>query len=202
VGAVYKGLAVLATPAGKFLYASNFRFGTVERFDTAFHLVNSFTDPAVPAGFAPFGVHAINGNLYVTFAKQKADKMDDDAGPGRGFVDVFAPDGTLLQRLVSRGRLDSPWAVTLAPADFGRFGGDILVGNFGNGHINAFDASTGRFKGELRDDRGRPIEIMGLWGLRFPTGSLDVPANTLYFTAGIHDEADGLFGTLAPRRDS
>ncbi len=199
VGAVYKGLALVTTPGGKFLYASNFRFGTVDEFDSNFHLVNSFTDPSVPAGFAPFGIHNINGNLYVTFAKQKPDKMDDLAGPGNGFVDVFAPSGTMLQRLVTRGRLNSPWAVTLAPSGFGKFGGDILVGNFGDGHINAFDASKGTFRGELRNDDGRPIIISGLWGLRFPTGSLNVPANTLYFTAGLNQEADGLFGTIAPK---
>ena len=138
-GAVYKGLALVSTPAGKFLYATNFRFGTVEVFDSNFHLVNTFTDPTVPAGFAPFGIHNIGGDLYVTFAKQDAAKFDDDAGPGHGFVDVFAPNGDLLQRLASRGRLDSPWGVTLAPTTFGAFGGDILVGNFGDGRINAFN---------------------------------------------------------------
>jgi uncharacterized protein (TIGR03118 family) len=196
-GAVYKGLALVSTPAGKFLYATNFRFGTIEVFDTNFHLVNSFTDPTVPAGFAPFGIHNIGGNLYVTFAKQDAAKHDDDAGPGNGFVDVFAPNGTLLQRLASRDRLNSPWAVTLAPATFGAFGGDILVGNFGDGRINAFNPTTGQFLGQLRR-HGGPITISGLWGLRFPTGSLNVTPNALYFTAGINDEADGLLGDIVP----
>jgi uncharacterized protein (TIGR03118 family) len=196
-GAVYKGLALVSTPAGKFLYATNFRFGTVEVFDSNFHLVNSFTDPTVPAGFAPFGIHNIGGNLYVTFAKQDAAKHDDDAGPGNGFVDVFAPSGILLQRLASEGRLDSPWAVTLAPATFGAFGGDILVGNFGDGRINAFNPTTGQFLGQLRT-HGGPITISGLWGLRFPVTSLNVTPNALYFTAGINDEADGLFGDIVP----
>jgi len=196
-GAVYKGLALVSTPAGKFLYATNFRFGTVEVFDSNFHLVNSFTDPTVPAGFAPFGIHNIGGNLYVTFAKQKAAKFDDDAGPGNGFVDVFAPNGNLLQRLASRGRLDSPWGVTLAPSTFGAFGGDILVGNFGNGRINAFNPTTGQFLGQLRT-HGGPITISGLWGLRFPVGSLNVTPNALYFTAGLNHEADGLFGDIVP----
>src|SRR5437868_653768 len=129
VGALYKGLALVSTPAGKFIYASNFRFGTVDVFDSHFNLVNSFTDPTVPAGFAPFGIHNIGGKLFVTFAKQGAGKEDDAARPGSGFVDVFAPNGDLLQRLVSRGKLDSPWAVTLAPSTFGAFGGDILVCN-------------------------------------------------------------------------
>ena len=196
-GAVYKGLALVSTPAGKFLYATNFRFGTVEVFDTSFRLVNSFTDPTVPAGFAPFGIHNIGGNLYVTFAKQNAAKFDDDAGPGHGFVDVFAPDGTLLQRLASQGRLDSPWGVTLAPATFGAFGGDILVGNFGDGRINAFNPTTGQFLGQLRS-HGGPITISGLWGLRFPAGSLNVTPNALYFTAGLNHEADGLLGDIVP----
>jgi uncharacterized protein (TIGR03118 family) len=197
LGAVYKGLALVSTPAGKFLYATNFRFGDIEVFDTSFRMVNSFTDPTVPAGFAPFGIHNIGGNLYVTFAKQDAAKTDDDAGPGHGFVDVFAPNGDLLQRLASRGRLNSPWAVTLAPPAFGAFGGDILVGNFGDGRINAFDPTTGRFLGELRH-HGRPITIPGLWGLRFPVGSLNVTPNALYFTAGINHEADGLLGDIVP----
>ncbi len=197
-GAVYKGLALVSTPAGKFLYATNFRFGTVEVFDSSFHLVNSFTDPAVPAGFAPFGIHNIGGDLFVTFAKQDAAKFDDDAGPGHGFVDVFAPDGNLLQRLASRGRLDSPWGVTLAPTTFGAFGGDILVGNFGDGRINAFNPTTGQFLGQLKTSHG-PLGIPGLWGLRFPTGSLNTVPGALYFTAGLNHEADGLFGDIIPR---
>jgi len=197
VGAVYKGLALVSTPAGKFLYATNFRFGTIEVFDSSFHQVNSFTDPTVPPGFAPFGIHNIGGNLYVTFAKQDAAKHDDDAGPGNGFVDVFAPNGNLLQRLASQDRLNSPWAVALAPATFGAFGGDILVGNFGDGRINAFNPTTGQFLGQLRN-HGGPITISGLWGLRFPAGSLNVTPNALYFTAGINDEADGLLGDIVP----
>jgi uncharacterized protein (TIGR03118 family) len=199
-GAVYKGLALVSTPAGKFLYATNFRFGTIEVFDSNFHQVNSFTDPTVPPGFAPFGIHNIGGNLYVTFAKQNAAKHDDDAGPGNGFVDVFAPNGNLLQRLASRHRLNSPWAVTLAPATFGVFGGDILVGNFGDGRINAFNPTTGQFLGQLRK-HGGPITISGLWGLRFPAGSLNVTPNALYFTAGTNHEADGLFGDIVPAQN-
>jgi uncharacterized protein (TIGR03118 family) len=199
VGAVYKGLALVTTPAGTFLYASNFRFGTIEVFDSSFNLVKTFADPSVPAGFAPFGIHNIGGRLFVTFAKQKPDKHDDLAGPGNGFVDVFNPNGDLIQRLVSEGRLNSPWAVTLAPATFGAFGGDILVGNFGDGHINAYDRSTGHFEGRLLNTTGQPLTISGLWGLRFPAGSLNAVPGALYFTAGINDEQDGLFGDLAPR---
>jgi uncharacterized protein (TIGR03118 family) len=198
VGAVYKGLALVSTAAGKFLYASNFRFGTVDVFDSHFNLVNSFTDPTVPAGFAPFGIHNIGGKLFVTFAKQDAQKHDDDARPGNGFVDVFSPNGDLLQRFVSRGKLDSPWAVTLAPSTFGAFGGDILVGNFGDGRIDAFDPSTGEQVGQLSSAVGGPITIDGLWGLRFAPATPGAGPNTLFFTAGINHEADGLFGDITP----
>jgi uncharacterized protein (TIGR03118 family) len=199
VGANYKGLALVTTPSGsKFIYATSFRFGRVDVFDNQFNLVNSFTDPTLPAGFAPFGIHNIGGNLYVTFAKQGPGKDDDAARPGNGFVDVFAPNGDLLQRLVSRGRLDSPWAVTMAPSSFGAFGGDILVGNFGNGHINAYDPVTGKFRGELKRPHGGPITIDGLWGLRFAPTALNAITDALYFTAGLNHEADGLFGTITP----
>jgi uncharacterized protein (TIGR03118 family) len=196
-GALYKGLALVTTTSGKFLYATNFRFGTVDVFDSNFTLVKSFTDPTVPAGYAPFGIHNIGGNLYVTFAKQEADKHDDVAGAGHGFVDVFTPDGMLTHRLASRGSLNSPWAVTLAPATFGEFGGDILVGNFGDGRINAFDPTTGGHLGELRSHDG-PLAIAGLWGLRFPAGSLNVDPGALYFTAGPNHESDGLLGEIVP----
>jgi uncharacterized protein (TIGR03118 family) len=198
VGALYKGLALVTTPAGKFLYASNFRFGTVDVFDSQFNLVNSFTDRTVPAGFAPFGIHNIGGKLFVTFAKQGPGKEDDAARPGNGFDDVFAPNGDLLQRLVSRGTLDSPWAVTLAPPTFGVFGGDILVGNFGNGRINVYDPTSGEFRGELSRPDGGPIVIDGLWGLRFAPATPGAGPNTLFFTAGLNHEADGLFGTIVP----
>jgi uncharacterized protein (TIGR03118 family) len=198
VGAIYKGLALVNTAAGKFLYASNFRFGTVDVFDSHFNLVNSFTDPTVPAGFAPFGVHNIGGNLFVTFAKQDAAKHDDVSRPGNGFVDVFSPNGDLLQRLVSRDKLDSPWAVTLAPSTFGVFGGDILVGNFGDGRINAYDPSTGAHVGQLSSPVGGPITIDGLWGLRFAPATPGAGPNTLFFTAGLNHEADGLFGEITP----
>jgi uncharacterized protein (TIGR03118 family) len=213
VGAVYKGLALASTPAGRFLFATNFRFGQVEVFDTNFTLVRTFTDPHLPSGYAPFGIQNINGRLFVTFAKQDAEKHDDVSGPGNGFVDVFSTRGAMLQRLASRGPLNSPWALTQAPATTPGVGGDILVGNFGDGRINAYsgrDDNTpsddnpsrggARFIGALRDTNGKPISIPGLWDLTFPTGSLNVPANTLYFTAGINGESDGLLGTLTATR--
>ena len=198
VGAVYKGLTLVATPAGKFLYASNFRFGTVDVFDSHFTLVKSFTDANVPAGFAPFGIHNIGGHLFVTFAKQNAAKHDDVAGRGNGFVDEFSPNGVLLRRIVSSGKLNSPWAVTLAPSTFGAFGGDILVGNFGDGRINVYGPATGRHLGQLRNPAGDPIIISGLWGLRFAPATPNAGPNTLFFTAGINNEADGLFGDIVP----
>jgi uncharacterized protein (TIGR03118 family) len=198
VGANYKGLALVTTPSGKFIYATSFRFGRVDVFDSHFNLVNSFTDPTVPAGFAPFGIHNIGGKLFVTFAKQGPGKSDDDAQPGNGFVDIFAPNGDLLQRLVSRGKLDSPWSVTLAPPTFGAFGGDILVGNFGDGRIHAYNPTSGAFEGELSRPGGGPVVIDGLWGLRFAPATPGAGPNTLFFTAGLNHEADGLFGTIVP----
>jgi len=198
VGANYKGLALVNTPGGKFIYATSFRFGKVDVFDSHFNLVNSFTDPTVPAWFAPFGIHNIGGRLYVTFAKQGPGKGDDLARPGNGFVDVFDPNGDLIQRLVTRGKLDSPCAVTLAPPTFGAFGGDILVGNFGNGRIHAYDPTSGELEGTLSRPDGGPIVIDGLWGLRFAPTTPGAGTNTLFFTAGLNHEANGLFGTLVP----
>src|SRR2546430_12223847 len=157
VGALYKGLALVTTPAGKMIYASNFRFGTVDVFDSHFNLVNSFTDPTVPAGFAPFGIHNIGGKLFVTFAKQGPGKEDDAARPGNGFVDVFAPNGDLLQRLVTRGKLDSPWAVTLAPATFGSFGGGIPGGHLGHRRVKTHETTTREVPGGRTSPRGGPI---------------------------------------------
>ena len=199
VGAVYKGITAATTPAGKFLFATNFRFGTVDVFDSHFNLVETLTDPNVPAGFAPFGIHNPGtGNLFVTFAKQNAAKHDDVAGTGNGFVDEFSPTATTLQRFISRGRLDSPWAVTLAPTTFGAFGGDFLVGNFGDGHINAFD-QRGHFEGQLHNSADGVLTIPGLWGLRFGNGTNGASTNALFFAAGIDKEAHGLFGELAPQ---
>jgi len=199
IGAVYKGITAATTPSGKFLFASNFRFGTVEVFDSQFNLVRTLSDPNVPAGFAPFGIHNPGtGKVFVTFAEQNAAKHDDVAGRGNGLVDEFSPDTSTLQRFASRGRLNSPWAVTLAPATFGAFGGDLLIGNFGDGHINAFDQS-GTFEGHLRNVAGDALTIPGVWGLRFGNGTNGASANALFFTAGINNEADGLFGTLVPQ---
>src|SRR6266487_5071716 len=195
-GAVYKGLAIGSNASGTFIFATNFRFGTIEMFDSKFNLVRSFTDHRLPQSYAPFGIQNIGGNLYVTFAKQDAAKHDDVAGSGHGFVDVFDTNGNLISRLISRGSLNSPWGLALAPANFGQFSNDLLVGNFGDGHINAFDPDTGAFLGQLSDQKGNPIVIDGLWSLQFGNGAAAGPTNTLFFTAGIDGEAHGLFGKI------
>jgi uncharacterized protein (TIGR03118 family) len=197
-GAIYKGLAIASTPAGPFLYAADFHHARIDVFDQGFNLVHlpgGFTDPAIPRGFAPFNVQELGGVLYVAYAKQDADAEDEVAGQGLGFVDVYDTSGQLLRHLIQRGQLNAPWGLVLAPAGFGRFGGALLVGNFGNGRINAYDPQTGEFLGRLRHEDGRPIEIEGLWALRFGNG-ITGNRTTLLFTAGIDDEAHGLFGAI------
>lgn len=202
--AVYKGIAIAHNGTGDFIYATNFHAGTVDVFDTNFAPAGSFTDPTVPAGFAPFGIANIGGSLFVTFALQDADKHDDVAGPGNGFVDMFLPDGTLKQRLASNAVLNSPWGLVQAPSGFGAFSNALLVGNFGDGTIQAFDISTGAFIGTLREPSRRPLVIQGLWGLIFGNGVLGGDIGTLYFTAGIpgpngNIEDHGLFGSIRPQ---
>jgi uncharacterized protein (TIGR03118 family) len=200
VGAVYKGLAIGTSGGASFLYATNFKTSSVDVFDSTFRratLAGTFSDPDLQAGFAPFGIATLNGDLYVTYAKRDQTGHDDIAGPANGFVDVFDTSGHLLRRAATRGRLNSPWGVALAPANFGRFGGDLLVGNFGDGRINAIDPATGEFLGQLRDASNRPITIDGLWAIAFGGGTANNgPTNSLFFTAGINDEANGLFGVL------
>jgi uncharacterized protein (TIGR03118 family) len=198
-GAVYKGLAIGNNGTGDHLYAANFRFGTIEVFDAGFNLVSlrgTFTDRKIPVGFAPFNIQNLGGRLYVTYAKQKPDKHDDLSGPGNGFVDVYDLNGHLLRRLIRHGALNSPWGLAIAPEDFGPFGGDLLVGNFGDGHINAYSPRSGRWQGVLSNEAGTPITISGLWGLRFGTGGASGDPHTLFFAAGINEEQDGLFGSI------
>lgn len=198
--AVYKGLTIATSDAGTFLYASNFHDGTVDVFDSNFQLVTTaggFADPSIPAGYAPFGIQDLNGLIYVSYAKQDAAKHDDVAGSGHGFVDVFTPNGFRVERLASRGHLDSPWGMTIAPAGFGRFGGALLVGNFGNGHINAYNAFSGEYLGTLHGQNDQDVTIDGLWGLTFGTASTG-GTGTLLFSAGINHEQDGLFGAINP----
>lgn len=197
-GAVYKGIAWAANAGQNYLYATNFHAGTVDVFDKNFNYVSwiTFHDPGIPHGFAPFNIRNIGGWLYVTYAKQMApDDHDDQAGPGNGFIDVFKPDGSWLARFASRGALNSPWGIVPAKVGFCKPADSvnvILVGNFGDGHINMF-TDQGTFLGPLMD-HNHPIVIDGLWSIEN-----DVPGATpaqLYFTAGPKSESDGLFGYL------
>jgi uncharacterized protein (TIGR03118 family) len=198
VGAVYKGLALGSVGSDNFLYAANFRFGTIDVFDKNFQLATlagSFTDPNLPAGFAPFGIQNIDGQIFVTYAVQDPLKHDDVSGPGHGFVDVYGTDGTFVRRFASQGTLNSPWGIALAPSTFGNFHNDVLIGNFGDGRISAF-TTAGKLRGQLKSETSAPIQIDGLWGLRFGNGGNGGAPGTLFFAAGIGGEAHGLFGTL------
>jgi len=192
--AIYKGAALGTTPNGAArLYVTNFHAAKVEVYDENFaqiQIAGRFVDPTIPNGFAPFGIANINGLIYVTYAKQDADAEDDVAGNGLGFVSVFDTQGNFIKRLISRGALNAPWGLALAPHNFGPFGDALLVGNFGNGRINAYNPNTGAFLGHLTKPTGL-LAIDGLWGLFF----ID---NHLYFTAGIADEEHGLFGVIQP----
>jgi len=196
--AVYKGLAIATTSNGTFIYATNFREGMVEMYDSNFHAAGTFTDgDLVSLGFAPFGIQEVKNRIFVTFAKQDDAKHDDVAGPGLGYVDEFKTDGTFIRRFASQGPLNSPWGIALAGNDFEQFSGRLLIGNFGDGTINAFSLATGNFVGTLRDVHNDPIVIGGLWGLKFGMdGANNGPTSTLFFTAGINGEGDGLFGKI------
>ena len=202
-GTVYKGLAIGNGSAGPLLYAANFSYGTIDVVNTNFQLTSvagGFIDPNLPPGYAPFNIWNINGSLYVTYAVQNAAKNEDVQAVGNGVVDVFDLNGNLLQRLTSGGPLDSPWGVAVAPANWGAFGGAVLVGNFGNGQVNAFNAKTGALLGALQGSNGTPISIQGLWAIEFGNGSSGGDKNFLYFTAGIfvNGVQHGLLGSLAP----
>ena len=200
---VFKGLALGTVAGNSYLYATDFHNGgiTVLPNGAAPALTETFTDPTLPAGYAPFGIRNISGQLYVTYAKQDAAMHDDVSGPGNGFIDVFDLSGNFVKRLVSNGPLDSPWGLTLAPTGFGPFGGDLLVGNFGDGTINAFDPSSGSYLGTVDAIGGSPLIDEGLWGLNFGNGGSGGNADTLYFTAGIPGDGQvedhGLFGAIS-----
>jgi len=198
-GAVYKGLALLNNGSGNFLLAANFHSGKVDVFDRNFNLTalaGSFTDPHLPAGFAPHGIHVIDGQVYVAYGMQNAPKHDPLPAQGSGVVDVFDLNGNFVKTFATGGTLNAPWAVVATPATFGTFSNSILVGNFGDGTINAFD-QTGKFLGQVSDTNGKPIVNPGLWDLVFGSGGTGDP-NTLYFTAGGSNQTSGVFATLAP----
>ena len=210
---VYKGLAIASTipgnVAGDFLYATNFRAGTVDVFDHTFAKLppGRFADPRIPEGYAPFGIQNIGGIIYVTYALQNEEKKDDVAGMGHGFVNAFDTSGNLIRRVASRGTLNSPWGLALSPDGFGTFNNDLLVGNFGDGRIHAYDPTdildNGQYEhlGMLHSAGGPPLEIEGLWALRFGNGAAAGPMNTLFFTAGPDDESHGLFGSIVHEKD-
>lgn len=201
-GAVYKGLALTNNP--DYIYAANFNSGKIEVYDGNWApatLQGNFTDALVPEGFAPFNIQNIAGKLYVAYARQNASKTADVAGPGSGYVAVFDLNGNLLRHLISGGRLNSPWGLAIAPSTFGDFNGALLVGNFRDGTINAFNAADGTYLGTLSDGAGKQIVNTGLWALVFGTGGNGGDLNKLYFTAGISAgdgiQAHGLFGTIS-----
>ncbi len=208
-GAVYKGLALGANVAnGPLLYATNFRTGHIDVFDKNFKsptppLTGSFTDPKLQHGYAPFGIQNINGQIWVTYALQDKAKHDDVAKPAHGFVDVFDADGNFIRRFAQHGHLNAPWGLAMAPASFGKFANDILVGNFGDGVINAFDPKTGHWLGALAGPDARTLVNDGLWALTFggALNSNGTPSSpgTLFFTAGLNGEADGLFARIDPQ---
>jgi uncharacterized protein (TIGR03118 family) len=201
--AIYKGATIASVNGADFLYVANFFNGTVDVFDTNFSPtfvpVGAFTDSEIPAGFAPFNVQELNGNIFVAFAKQDEEKEDEVAGAGLGYADIFDANGNLVLRLRSGAWMNAPWGVALAPdTGFGKLNGRLLVGQFGSGQIATFDLDHGNFHGMLMGRTGGPLAIEGLWALRFGNGANAGPQTTLFFTAGIDDEEHGLFGTITP----
>ncbi len=201
--AIYKGLAIGGDGTRHLLYAADFHNARVDVWDSTFTEAmlpaGAFTDPSIPRGYAPFGIQAINGDVIVAYAKQDENAEDDVKGRGFGFVDVFDASGKLIQRIAARGVLNAPWGVALAPSSFGRFGGALLIGNFGDGYINAFGPMSGRFLGALRDKQGHRIHLDGLWGMQFGNGLLQQPTNALFVAAGPGGEAHGTYSVIRAR---
>jgi len=197
-GAVFKGLAIGFFQHHPALYATDFAGGRVDVIDSHFHLLSTpgaFRDPMVPMTYHPFGIETIGNRVVVTYGKTQAGSTDEAHGAGFGFVAVFTQNGRLVKHLVSHGALNAPWGLARAPMGFGRFGGDLLVGNFGDGRINAYDMRTGMWEGVLRRPSGRPVAIDGLWAVKFGNGTFG-GHHDLVFSAGIDDEAHGLLGEL------
>jgi uncharacterized protein (TIGR03118 family) len=191
-GAVYKGLAI--DPGTQQLYAANFSQNKVEVYNSQFQLVNTFTDPSLPKRYAPFNIIDVSGTLYVSFAERDKAHHDEVDGPGLGYVDVFDTSGNLVKQLIAKGQLNAPWGMAIAPTGFGPFAGDLLVGNFGNGWINAFDPNTGAYVDTLWNTKGADLTIQGLWGLDVGPGS-----NQVSFSAGPKGETHGLIGIISPK---
>lgn len=200
--AVYKGIAIAGNGNQDFrLFAADLFNGKIDVFDSTFKpttVPGGFVDPNLPPGFAPFNIMNLQGNLYVAYAFHMAGDHDETAGPGLGIVDVFDANGFLIKRVATRGKLNAPWGMAIAPAGFGEFSGMLLVGNFGDGRINAFDTNDDEFAGQMRTGNGHVLVIDGLWGLAFGNNFRGQPATTLFFAAGPNDENDGLYGTIVP----
>jgi uncharacterized protein (TIGR03118 family) len=203
--AIFKGLAIAQpTPDSPLLYATDFHNAEVDVIDGGWHSSNppgAFVDRKLPRHYAPFGIQTIGSHVFVTYAKQDAAAEDEVDGQGLGFVDEYNLDGTLVARVASHGQLNAPWGLALAPASFGRFKGDLLVGNFGDGQINAYAKGHHDWHhvGTLRSTKGHKLVIDRLWALEFGNTGSNGDPNTLFFTAGPNDESDGLFGTITPR---
>jgi uncharacterized protein (TIGR03118 family) len=204
--AVYTGLAIGQVSNGSggtttYLYAADFEHGKIDVYDGTFQAPNpaldgSFSDPNIPNSYSIFNIQNLGGKLYVTYAQQSHKDPDEETDKGSGFVDVFDTRGHLLQRLIQGNHLNAPWGVALAPANFGVFSNALIVGNFGNGHLHAYDPDSGKYLGEMKDESGKPIVIDGLWGITFGNGANGGDKDALYFAAGIQDETHGLFGSL------
>jgi len=200
--AVYKGLAMGAVHGAAYLYATDLHNNKIDVFDTTFSkpaaMQGLFVDPTMPAGFVPFGIAAVNGELYVTYATQDAAKHDETIGAGLGYVDVFNFNGTFVSRFASAGALNAPWGIAVAPSGFGSFSGDVLIGNFGDGTINIFtpNGSLASYVGQLMVANGGTFMVPGLWALVFGNGDPDKPLTTLYYTAGFAEQRDGVFGSI------
>lgn len=198
-GASYTGLAMAVNGVNTYLYAANFSGGTIDVFDSSFNPVTqsgAFEDANLPSGYAPFNVQALAGNLYVSYALQNTSKTFPVAGAGDGYVDVYTPAGVLTARLISGGPLNAPWGMAMAPANFGAYAGDLLVGNFGDGTVSAFNPTTGAFVATLADVYGATIVIPNLWALQVGNGGSGGDANAVYFTAGIPGPDNGNHGLL------
>lgn len=196
---VYKGSAIAKIGGHGYFYAANFKTGNIDVIKgdvNAPSLSGNFSDPNIPAGYAPFNIQKLGNTLYVTYAVQNAAKHDDVKGVGNGFVDAFDLNGNFLARVGSQGTLDSPWGLALAPTSFGAYAGDLLVGNFGDGRINVFNLATDTYVAQLQDETHNPIAIDGLWGLIPGNNGGAGSANNIYFSAGPNGESHGLFGTL------
>jgi len=197
--AVYTGLAIGQVGTATYLYAADFEHGKIDVYDKAFHaatLDGSFSDRNIPNSYSIFNIQNLGGKLYVTYAQQNHREPDEETDRGSGFVDVFDTSGHLLQRLINGNHLRAPWGVALAPANFGAFSNALIVGNFGDGQLHAFDPESGKYLGALKDESGKPVVIDGLWGITFGNGGNGGDRNALYFASGPDDEMHGLFGSL------